>query len=246
MSMGRKLLLGIGLTYLAVLHVIAALAFFAPHILPYQGWRLSLPPAEPTAYVAERHRYIQWLDAHVEPGAIALVGASHLEGMDPSLLGDHVVKYAAGGDTLRNTGKRIADYPNLANASAIVLWVGFNDTAHREPAQIAADLPRVLDRLPEGVPVIKLGLAPTSIAEKQADIAKINALYKPKCEQHPRCIFIDTFALFEGPEGGLDPAYDRGDGIHLNRAAYRKLAEAIRPRLPDAAADRADMAPEKE
>lgn len=230
--MGRKLLLGLGLAYLAVLHVIAALAFLAPQVLPYQGWRLGLPPAEPTAYVAERHRYIQWLDKHAEPGGVALLGASHLELVDASLLGDNMLKYAAGGDTLRHTAQRVQDYPNLAQARAIVLWVGFNDLAHRGPAEIATDLPVLFSRLPGDVPVIMLGLAPSSVAEKQAGIAAINARYQPLCEQDPRCAYVDTVPLLAAPDGSLDPAYDRGDGIHLNRAGYRKLAEVLIPLLP--------------
>lgn len=230
--MMRAVFWTLGAVYLIALHVIAALAFFAPHVLPYQGWRLDLPPAEPTAYVAERHRYIEWLDKHAEAGSVAFVGASHLEGMDGSLLGRPVLKYAAGGDSLRHTGQRILTYPNLDKASAIVLWVGFNDTAHRKPPEIIADLPMVLDRLPAGVPVIKLALAPTSVPEKQADIAAINTGYAAECAKVPRCIFVDVVPALAGPDGGLAAQYDRGDGIHLNQAGYRALAELIKPVLP--------------
>lgn len=232
MNRPRKLLLIGGLAYLAVLHVIAVLAFFAPHVLPYQGWRLGLPSAEPTSYVTERHRYIQWLDKHAEPGALALLGASHLELVDASLLGDHVLKYAAGGDTLRHTAERVGDYPNLAQARAIVLWVGFNDIAYRDADEIAADFPVLLSRLPVNVPVFALGLGPSSAAEKQPAIAAINARYQQFCAQQPRCTFLDTVPLLAAPDGNLNPAYDRGDGIHLNRNGYRKLAEALRPLLP--------------
>lgn len=228
----RKVFIFGGVLYFVVLQVVAVLAFFAPHRVPYQGWRLKLPPQEPTAYVAERHLYIQWLDKFAEPGAVALVGASHLEGMDPALLERPVLKYAAGGDTLRNTGQRVLSYPNLANSSAIILWLGFNDIAHRGPDEIGADLPMVLDNLPEDVPVITLALAPTSVARKKADIAAINALYRPICEQDARCQFLDVIPLLQGPDGGLSPEYDRGDGIHLNRDGYRKLAAAIKPLLP--------------
>ncbi|MGB7373785.1 GDSL-type esterase/lipase family protein [Pontixanthobacter sp.] len=230
--MMRALLWTLGAAYLIALHAVAALALFAPHMLPYQGWRLGLPPAEPTAYVAERHRYIEWLDRHAEAGAVALVGASHLEAMDGSLLGRPVLKYAAGGDSLRQTGQRIMTYPNLDKASAIILWAGFNDTAHRKPPEIIADLPMVLGRLPANVPVITLALAPTSVAQKKTDIAAINTGYARQCAAVPRCIFVDTARALAGPDGGLARKYDRGDGIHLNQAGYRALAQLIKPVLP--------------
>lgn len=228
----KKILILGGLVYLAALHVAVVLAFFAPHLLPYQGWRLNLPPQEPSAYVTQRHRHIVWLDAHAESGAVALLGASHLEGMDPSLLDRPVLKYAAGGDTLRNTADRVLSYPNLAQASAIIVWVGFNDTAHRKPAEIGPDLPVLLDRLPGDMPVILLSLAPTTVTEKQADLAAINALYRPICEQDARCTYLDVAPLLAADDGSLAPQYDRGDGVHLNQAGYRKLAAAIKPLLP--------------
>ncbi|MDN3646116.1 GDSL-type esterase/lipase family protein [Pontixanthobacter aestiaquae] len=230
--MRRALMLG-GVAYIIALHIIAVLAFFAPHLLPYQGWRLDLPPSEPTAYVTQRHRHIVWQDKHSGTGAVALLGASHFEAMDPSLLGRPVLKYAAGGDTIRNTAERVLDYPNLANASVIIVWVGFNDTVHREPEEIVADFPKLLERLPANVPIITLAQAPTTRADKQADIAALNAGYRPLCEADLRCQFLDIVPLLAAPDGSLAPHYDRGDGVHLNRAGYVALAEAIKPLLPD-------------
>ncbi len=136
----RRLLIAAGIVWVAALHGVAVLAFFAPHVLPYQGWRLSLPPTEPTAYVAERHRMLVHRDANAEPGGVVLLGASHLEGFDPALLAHPVRNYAAGGDTLRNATARVADYPNLATADAIVVQAAYNDLAHRNAAEVGTDM----------------------------------------------------------------------------------------------------------
>ncbi len=233
----RRLLIAAGIVWVAALHVVAVLAFFAPHVLPYQGWRLSLPPTEPTAYVAQRHRMLVHRDANAEPGGVVLLGASHLEGFDPALLAHPVRNYAASGDTLRNATTRVADYPNLATADAIVVQAAYNDLAHRSATEVGADMPAMLARLPAHVPVVVIGMLPTSVPERQAQAEPVNAAYRRACESVARCRYLDPTPLLGAEDGSLRADYDRGDGIHLNRAGYRRLANGLAPLL--AAADAA-------
>lgn len=218
--------------WLLAVHVVAVLAFFAPHVLPDQSWRLGLNPPEPSAYVTERHRYHVNLDAQGEPGGVVLLGASHLDGMDPALLGRPVRNYAIGTDTLRNIAERVGDYRNLGNASAIVLQAGYNDIKYRDVDAIAADYAAVLAALPQDTPVISLTLFPVADAELQPTIDALNLRFSRLCMADAACRFVDVATPLLGKDGRLNPAMDRGDGVHLNRAGYRALARTLRLALP--------------
>ena len=227
----KRAVIALGIIWVAALHGIAALAFFAPHLLPDQSWRLGLNPPEPTAYVAERHRYLVNLDAQGEPGGIVLIGTSHLEGLDPALLGRPVRNYAIGTDTLRNIAARVGDYRNLGNARAIVLHGGYNDIKYRNVDAIVADYGAVLATLPPETPIISLPLLPVADEGLRSTITAINAGIAQRCEADARCTFVDWTERLVDADGGLSPALERGDGVHLNRAGYRALAAGLRPAL---------------
>lgn len=121
--------------------------------------------------------------------------------------------------------------------SKIFLLCGINDLENNiQIDTIACNFNQILRLIKKNSPETKvfvLSVLPTSkdfpgfesIEQRRTDL---NKLYLASTKYNT-ATFIDLDKAFK--KRGLTPAYDVGDGIHLNGAGYLKLAEVIRPYL---------------
>lgn len=129
----------LALVYIAVLHGIVALALLRPDLIDAQRWRASWLQPEPSAYGAQSHRLFRAIDADAAPGRLLLAGDSQLQRLDTAALDMPAYNFAAGGDTMRDVARRIADYRQPGEAKAVVLWAGVNDLLRgRDPEAVRA------------------------------------------------------------------------------------------------------------
>lgn len=66
------------------------------------------------------------------------------------------------------------------------------------------------------------------------DFAKVNGSVREYCEARPHMTYIEAFDLALGADGKPRPECFVEDGLHLNAAGYKLLAERVRPYLPAA------------
>ena len=220
----------LGLVYIAVLHAIVALAVLRPDLIDAQRWRAAWLQPEPSPYVAQSHRLFRAIDADAEGGRLLLIGDSQMQRIDGAALDRPAYNFAAGGDTMRNIARRLADYRQPRAARAVVLWAGVNDLLHgRDPEAVRAAFERAERAVPADTPLWLVSIAPVAASPAHADlqvrIARTNALLAAACRG--RCRFVDPTARLAAADGALNPSYDSGDGLHLNRAGGLVVSAAI-------------------
>lgn len=63
--------------------------------------------------------------------------------------------------------------------------------------------------------------------DKQALLKEMNALLAPVLTD----CFVDVYDALVGPDGGLSPQYDAGDGVHLNDIGHALVFEEVKSSL---------------
>jgi lysophospholipase L1-like esterase len=220
----------LGLVYIAALHVVVALALLRPEWIDTQRWRAAWLQPEPSPYVTQSHRLFRAIDADAEDGRLLLIGDSQMERLDDEALYLPAYNFAAGGDTMRNIARRVADYRQPGAARAVVLWAGVNDLLHgRDPEDVRAAFERTDRAIPAGKPLWLVSIAPVAAAPRRTElqwkIARTNALLAAACSG--RCRFVDLTTRLSAADGALRPVYDSGDGLHLNRSGGLVVSAAI-------------------
>ena len=178
------------------------------------------------------------LDSTLPPGGIYFIGDSGIESLDVGQVADHAVNYGIGGDTIAGVIRRLPVYKSLVSARAIVLLVGSNDLIERPAAEPAKDYAALLAALPN-VPLIAVAVLPIDARvvrydqghRNNGEIARLDKALKALCEGRSSCSFLDLGARLVDDTGNLSPAFDWGDGLHLNAAGYRIAIDALRAEI---------------
>ena len=217
------------IAYGVFIHVVLIAIVVQPRLVTDQRWRISsLEALDGRAFARELHGYFKVLDAEAAPGKVVLLGDSQFHRMDTSLLDAPSLNFGIGGDTVRHMAVRVQDYGSLERARAIFVWGGVNDLGRRPPKKVAHDMKALLEKIPTHTPVYLLAVA--SVSTERSDlnnreITELNKLYSDLCIG--RCKFIDLHASLSDSTGELASSFDVGDGLHLNAAGYRVVAEQI-------------------
>ena len=138
-----------------------------------------------------------------------------LEAPWPSLLEQHyIVK------NLGLNGRTLSYAPDLAGAlsqaDCLVLLLGSNDLLQGgEPRYIALAMEDLIRSLPEGLPVLLLGLPPIRLPGFQQPLEELNGLYEALAQRY--CLGFLSLS-------GLTVAYD---GVHLTEDSHRLLARMV-------------------
>jgi lysophospholipase L1-like esterase len=61
-------------------------------------------------------------------------------------------------------------------------------------------------------------------ADKQQLLLALDRLLKPVLTD----CFVDIYAMLAGPDGGLSPTFDSGDGVHLNDAGHALVFNEVK------------------
>jgi len=175
--------------------------------------------------------------AQGEPVTIAFFGASTIEGLDVRRFGKGAANFAYGGWTMAQVKDEWMRAPHLHKGNTSIVLAGLNDLFRgRSISEVESDLAAMFSMRGANEKTILIGVLPVNPKGSlggNADnetIAALNIALKTQCEKINGCTYIDPAAAFEAP---LNPAYDRGDGVHLNADGYRALAALIEPALAD-------------
>lgn len=103
---------------------------------------------------------------------------------------------------------------------------GTNNLSKWTPQETFADFNKMHGMLQAAnIIVVQLAITPnTRYAEREDRIIETNGLLRAACQQRG-IRFEDTYTLLLDESGrGLNKAYDAGDGLHLNKTGYQKVA----------------------
>lgn len=201
----------------------------------------AMPPPEGPARAALRFGYRtarrSWfaLRAPRDRGAVAFIGdsiveewrdlASHFPGLKTANRGIM-------GDTARGVASRLRADALALLPAAVVLLAGTNDLAAGEPPErVAADLSRAVAECAP-VPVLVCRVLPRSPGPGLFPdaVLRLNRLLDGIPARAPRAAVCDSFSPLADGGGSCREEFFR-DGLHLNAAGYRRLAEVAAPAL---------------
>ncbi|MFN3961101.1 MAG: SGNH/GDSL hydrolase family protein [Parvularculaceae bacterium] len=230
--MKRAPLIGLAIAYLAALHATLVATMLWPDWIEGERWRFGARPAEPASYAARLHAYYQAVDASAAPGRVVLLGDSHFQRMDVGLIGLPALNFGIGGARVSEIAERMRDYRSIIAARAVIVWGGVNDLlAKQTPEQTAADMAALLEGVRGPKLVLLVSVPPPGkalgpgLARRVADL---NARYAAICESSHACFYVDIHHRLAAPDGALAAAFDAGDHLHLNRAAYGEVATVLK------------------
>ncbi len=173
------------------------------------------------------------LDLTVQPRAVWVFGDSHVQAMDIGRIAERAVNLGIGEDTVPGLLSRIGAHPALPTAAGVVLAIGINDFAFRDPEEIAASYAVLLARLPAAMPVVVSAVLPVSEHARpggfNARIGRLNAALATLCRARPTCRFADAGPLLRDATGAPDPQMYLADGLHLSAEGYRRWIEVLGP-----------------
>lgn len=175
-----------------------------------------------------------------DQGSVVFVGDSITQGwgddFQKSFPGMKAANRGISGDTTRGMLIRLEQDVLSLNPAAVVMLMGTNDLEEKaEPEVIAGNVRLILQALHKHnprMPVVLCLMFPSSETMKRpADsIRKINDLYVRAVRGDAQVTVLDTWTLFADASGNARPE-DMPDLLHLNEAAYKKWAGALRPVL---------------
>lgn len=169
-------------------------------------------------------------------GSIVFLGDSQIQGLAVTAISPNAVNFGIGHQQLQRLAKKINDYPGLAQTEKIVIGIGINDLLHTPdvaPGQAIAQLVKGLSCCRNKV----LLLGVLAVNEKTLQrpglnqrIVEFNRQLQ-SAAQAAGMSFLDLYPLFTAPRDGMRPAYDLGDGLHLNPTGYEILIQQIKNSL---------------
>lgn len=199
------------------------------------GTRPTIPAFTPDTYQAQRTLTQGTVAKTTLPGSVLHFGDSLTECLDVLTVSPYSVNFGIGGDTAEAILHRLngGSYrPPLARANAVCLMVGVNNLRGGGSASNAKDMiTRLVNWFSGPLVWTKIGYmaSPQTIAYN-AGITDVNAHIEGVLASRPQTAIVDINPII-APGGTLLPAYDYGDGLHWNTAAYLVWAEAQRDAL---------------
>ncbi len=181
------------------------------------------------------------MDGNVLKGSTIFIGDSIVQSLCVSAIASPAVNYGIGRDTTVGVLTRIPLYRSLVHAKAVVLLVGINDFFYRGPRAILANYKKILNSIPEGVPVVVHAILPVDETAKNflegmnVYITTTNKLLRELCESFDgRCSFVAVQKRLFDNKGNLRKEYCRKDGVHLNPMGNALLIDELRKGVEDA------------
>jgi lysophospholipase L1-like esterase len=176
-----------------------------------------------------------WLAGRPAPAEIVILGDSILAGSDwpPA-----VANLAHPGDTIADQRNAYRFSPHRGMRAVIIL-LGMNDIhiARHDAPTIERELQELVDHVHRDNPGAVIYVSPLSPAKRYFDGRRDGAALYATWQAVNGWIAAGRLAgarvLAPAPlgDGALDPRYDRGDGMHLNREGRNLLGAGWRRRL---------------
>ena len=224
------------IAYLVLIHGLLVLVLMKSDFLQKAGRKLGVTPQKQE--IAEHYKgmlsFHVRMDGNVPYQAVVFIGDSSIQGLYADAVACPSVSYGIGSDTTVGVLRRLPHYRSLTHASAVVLAIGGNDMKYRDNQAIVQNYRRILQAIPQGVPVVCSAVLPvnetmmTPGGFSNARIRSLNAALQSLCTSDPRCIFLDVGSKLVDSAGNLSASFQDGDGLHLNSAGNQIWIDELR------------------
>lgn len=235
------------LLWLLAVHAFALLAMLETDLLYRIDRKLGmglLSPPEMTEYHENMLGSHLQMDGSVANGSVIFLGDSLTQGLNVAAVSTTqadstpAINYGIGMDTTLGLLTRVPQYSSLKNASQIVICIGINDLIRttRSDAEILENYQRILEALPNDVPVLIQTLFPVDervgMHGFNTRIRALNSALAQLAEREGHG-FLDVHRAVVGEDGNLKAALHTGDGVHLSTAGYAVWIEMLKTEFTD-------------
>lgn len=191
-----------------------------------------------TSYYYTLVRQHQRIDPNVPHGAVIFIGDSMIQGLAVAAVAERGVNYGISGDTTAGVLKRLSVYQSLSRAGGIVVLVGVNDLGMGRGDTLIDNYREILASLPRDRNIVVSAILPIDehvlrFPSGNSQIQEMNAQLETLCGQFSQVSFTNPGPSLADHGGNLRNEFHVGDGIHLNRAGYRVLIDALKTELND-------------
>jgi len=210
--------------YFLCIHVIAIVALFAPEKLDNQRWRWSGIQKSTISFSHALDPYFQAVDQQAGTDRVIIIGDSHCQRFDTTALGNEILNFCAGGDTLDNIVRRMQSYQSIRSAQTIFVWAGTNDMLNLSTSldDFESDFRDLINIQTNASKIHFLSLPPPSADFFDGKMRKrfiaANKIAATHCNK--RCNFVNLSSLLTDTDGNLRSDIHIGDGLHLNARGY--------------------------
>ena len=184
------------------------------------------------------HKYQESYN-HINQVDYLFFGDSHIQyfNVNSYFSDSDIINYGIAGDTTEGVLKRLPNSQSKRKIKDGVLFmVGYNDLKYKDVQTIISNHRKMLVTASKqlDIPFSKIilqSLFPVSRERVYVNdsIIRINQAAKVLCAELG-CIFLDVYANFTDPRGGLRSLYSK-DGVHLNKAGYDVWASLLKQSL---------------
>ena len=169
-----------------------------------------------------QHQLYKIRDSQLDGCRLLLLGASHVQRMNPLLLGHGVVNFGVAGDTYAGLVSRFREYSLLEKCQYVFVQVGYNDLVMGGLPYFERGIEQFVSGIGMETQLVWSGLLP--VDERTASvnpglIRRANELIEHRCSQLPQCVYLPPPTVLELAE----------DGVHLTGEGYRQWADYLRP-----------------
>lgn len=197
-----------------------------------ESWSAHQWAAAQSAYERELGFHYARMDRALAGTAIdwLLLGDSQLQAFPTALLPGTAISFAVGGESIERLIRRMPTYSLSAQARYIVLNGGSNDLREgRAVGDVERSWRLAVEMVRKDRILFCVGLMPQRHwnAEEHERRMDLNERIRSICVGRGGH-FVDMYALLADSGGRLQSEFDDGDGVHLTRAAYALLAQALR------------------
>ena len=218
--------------YIVLLHIIMGYLLYNPFAIINQYWRFDWGHIKNNYIIEQIYQYHHAVDNVADNVPVLLLGDSHLHRMDTGLIHKKVLNFSVGGDTIHHINDIINEFKSVKKADTIMILAGVNDLIrHNNPHTIINDYKNLLQKTPNKTKKIIITIPPVAKNFKQGlnkQIIVLNRDLLTLCKAHNNCTIIDLHTeLTRNNTKFLTHNYDYGDKIHLNKDAYKILANLI-------------------
>ena len=229
------MLRSIAIIWLLIIHAMAACLLYLNRDFFDFSEGLSENP-QPSLHYKYLVRAHQTIDSLVADQAVVFIGDSITEGLNTSAVASNSVNYGISNDTTRGVLRRIDLYQSQERAAVIVLAIGINDLIFRSVEDTARDYSLIIDRIPDGRPVLLSAVLPvdekTGWPSLNQKIDQLNVVISALADKDGDIYLLDSSAEFKDATGNLKQSLHL-DGVHLNNTGYQIWINALKTAISE-------------
>jgi lysophospholipase L1-like esterase len=228
--------------YLLFIHVSLGIAVTKTDILSRTQAKidavlgLKVTPPELSSLYHKMLEFHKRADKNIPDNSVLFIGDSLTQGLAVTAVSPLGVNFGIGKDTTVGVINRIPFYHCISRSKLVVITIGVNDLKRRGNNEIIDNFVKILNLIPEHIPVLVSAIFPVDEIASERDgfntkVRKLNIGLSNLFENNNRVYFFNINSIMIDSSGNLLDKYHIDDGVHLNDSGYALWISKLRNKI---------------